>query len=167
MMALFMLVPQLEAAEAGKIALLAPGLEIMLPEPLELSPENIDGTGRYPVIAGKIGGKPAYFISAVSIRGRERNTVLWKKLEMKLRQHSENGGLHLSARGSFTTDEGADVWYRAYEYSDSQQTHRPVYFLLKDDHTAYWINMVFVEGVSKEVAMSLAEALVQRSRIKR
>lgn len=159
--------PAAFGAETADGAILAPGLNIVLPSPLGLSLEKIEQHDQYPVIVGEIGKAPAYFISAVKVRRWERSSVLWEKLEMELRRQGDSRSIKTFIGGSFSTDEGVKVSYKGYEYFAHGHRHRPVYFLLKGENSIYWVTLVTVEGVNMQVVLPVVEALVQRVRITR
>jgi hypothetical protein len=144
---------------------IAPGLEMTLPAPLVIdvfeSQRNSDG----PVVVGEIEGGPGYFIAAVRVRTWERNNILWRKLETEIRDRSETGDFVTSAKGSFVTMAGDSVWYRAYEYESRDQNHRQVYFLLKGERSIYWVTLTVIEGVSVDLVIPIAKALIRRARL--
>lgn len=154
--------PAALGAEVADSAILAPGLNIMLPSSLGLSLEKIEQHDQYPVIVGEIGKAPTYFISAVKVRSWERSSILWEKLEMELRRRGESRSIKTFIGGSFHTDEGVNVSYKGYEYFAHGHRHRPVYFLLKGENSIYWVTLVTVEGVNMQVVLPIVEALVQR-----
>lgn len=148
---------------------LAPGLEIPLPtaliiEVMEPQVPNISLHSTGPVIAGEIAGKPGYFIAATKIKTWEKNAVLWKKLEAEMRKRSATN-IHFTIKGSFITAARNAVWFRGYEYTLVDQTHNPIYFLLKTDREAYWITLTMTAGVDVDLVIPIAETLIRQARI--
>jgi hypothetical protein len=155
------------AAQATTVDL-APGLEIPLPTALILGvmePQpNISLHNTGPVIAGEVAGKPGYFIAATKIKSWGENAVLWKKLETEMRKRNAIN-INITRKGSFITAARNAVWFRGYEYELADQTHNPIYFLLKSEREVYWITLTMTEGVDIDLVIPIAEALIRQARI--
>lgn len=142
---------------------LAPGLEMPLPSSLVIEVFDAQTPGKAPFIAGDIGGEPGYFMAATRIKTRDQNLALWKRLESEIRKRSINKNFVSERKGNFATQQNNPVWFRSYQYESAGQTHRQVYFLLKHDESAYWIILTAAEGVSLDLVMPIAEALIRRT----
>lgn len=152
------------AAQASAVHL-APGLEITLPSSLAVEFVPPQEQFNSPIIVGELSGTPGYFIAANKVKTWEKNIVLWKRLESEIRKRSKTGAFTLSQRGNFSTIANDIIWFRAYEYESSDQLHRQVYFLLKDQRTAYWITLTMVDNVDIKLALPIAQALIRRARV--
>jgi hypothetical protein len=142
---------------------LAPGLEMPLPSSLIIEVLDAQVPGKAPFLAGEIGGEPGYFIAATRIKTRDQNLALWKRLESEIRKRSINKNFVSERKGNFSTQQNDPVWFRSYQYDSANQTHRQVYFLLKHDESAYWIILTAAEGVSLDLVIPIAEALIGRT----
>lgn len=142
---------------------LAPGLDMPLPSSLVVEVVAPKTPDTAPVIAGEIGGEPGYFIAATRIKTREQNLLLWKRLESEIRKRSISKNFVSERKGNFSTLQNDPVWFRSYQYDAAGQTHRQVYFLLKHDESAYWIILTAVEGISLDLVIPIAEALIRRT----
>ncbi len=109
---------------------LAPGLDIALPSALTI--EVIENQNSAPMLAGELGGEPAYFIAATKITLWERDPALWKRLESEIRKQSNNGDFTLESEGSFSASPQNTVNFKTYEHESADQKHSHVYFLLLD-----------------------------------
>jgi len=145
---------------------LAPGLVLAVPESLGLSAFPSDRLGGRILIQGELGGKPGYFGAALVIRKLESNSALWKRLEAKLSDRSRQRDVRLVRQGQFTTEQGLPVYYRLYAYSDGKRWHRQLYFLIRNQHRAYWVYWVTVPSVDMNTVLPLTELLMTRARIR-
>jgi hypothetical protein len=152
------------AAQATTVHL-AQGLEIILPSSLALEVIAPQDQINSPIIAGEVSGEPGYFIAATKVKNREKNSVLWNRLESEIRKRSNTGEFTVSQRGNFSTSINNMVWFRVYHYETINQAHRQVYFLLKDQRTTYWITLTMVEGVNINLTIPIAQALIRRARV--
>ena len=145
---------------------LAPGLMIAVPDNLNLSVFQSDRLGGRPLIQGELSGKSGYFGAGLAIKKLESNSALWKRLEAKLNDRSQQRDLRLTRQGRFATDEALPVYYRLYEYSDGKQWHRQLYFLIRNHQRAYWVYWVTIPAVDMKTLQPLAELLMTRARIR-
>lgn len=153
------------AGPAGRAVELAPGLTVILPAPLSIHPVQLNAELESTTLVGHLGDQPGYFLVANKVSRSWRISVLWKKLEGEIRNRADKEGFAVTERGSFTTKEGARVWFRAYEFTARDGVSRPVYYLLKQDDVSYWITVTAVEGVRLDVVLPIVEAVVKRMRI--
>lgn len=146
-------------------AYLAPGLELPLPSALALEVIRPQEQFNGEVIVGEVNNAPGYFIAASKANAWEKNAVLWKRLESGIRMQSDNDDFVMLKRGNFYTHNNNLVWFRAYAYQSAEQTHRQVYFLLKNQNTVYWITLTMTETVDINLTIPITTTLIQRARI--
>jgi hypothetical protein len=149
------------AAHASTVNL-APGLEIPLPSALTIEVIEPQDQNHSPMLAGEIGGEPAYFIAATKITLWERDPALWKRLESEIRKQSNTGDFTLKTEGSFAASPHNTVNFKTYEYESADQKHSQIYFLLRDERNLYWLTLTLAEGVDIDVVMPIAQALIRR-----
>lgn len=150
------------AAHASTVNL-APGLEVALPSALTIEIIEPQDQHHSPMLAGEIGGEPAYFIAATKITLWERDPALWKRLESEIRKQSNTGDFVLKTEGSFAANPHNTVNFKTYEYESADQKHSQVYFLLRDERNLYWLTLTVAEGVDIDVVMPIAQALIRRT----
>ncbi len=152
------------SAYASKVYL-APGLEMTLPSALALDVIELQDQYQGSILVGEVNNTAGYFIAASKANAWEKNAVLWKRLENGIRLQSDNDDFALLKRGSFYTHDNNLVWFRAYEYKSAEQTHRQVYFLIKNQFTVYWITLTMTDPVSIDLTIPITTTLIQRARI--
>lgn len=157
--------PSTASASQASTVYLAPGLEVPLPSALALEIIKPQDQITGPILAGEVNNNLSYFIAASKAESWGKNIVLWKMLETGIRKQSSTGNFILRARGNFSTNAGDMAWFRAYEYTAGEQIHRQVYFILKNQHTVYWITLTMTETVNIDLTIPIAKALIQRARI--
>lgn len=148
---------------------LAPGLQVPLPDSLELAvfePGDLPASLALgsPVLVGKLNAAPGYFIAATQVKTWEKNAVLWRRLESEIGKRSK-GEFNLRQRGNFTTDHAGRVWFRHYEYRTAGQRQQQVFFLLKGSRRVYWLSLTTLEGSDTGKVIPLAQALLRRAQI--
>ncbi|MFC3114425.1 hypothetical protein [Cellvibrio fontiphilus] len=164
--ALCQALPAVYAETAGTPGvLLAPGLEIVLPDSLKLELGDEANPLKQPMVIGEVAGKPGYFIAAVKIKSWEKNSVLWRRLETEIRKQSSDQSFNLIQTGHFVTHSNDPVHFRIYEYQTATQTQRQVYFLLNSQRLSYWITLTMTDEVDTSIAIPLTKALIRRARI--
>lgn len=150
------------AAADGSIEL-APGLILTPPKPLSLeyAPEGPENDT--PILIGYIERQPGYFMVADKVTGKQRNSVLWEKLEMEIRSRAGRSSFDISSRGRFSTIEGARVWYRSYRYVLEGVVVNPVYYLIRQGGDSYWVTLTVADGIDRSVAKPIADAILKRA----
>lgn len=148
---------------ADSILELAPGLNVILPEPLSLHYIQSDVASESPVLMGSIEGAPGYFIVADKVVEQQRTSVLWEKLEMEVRGRADRHSFETGDRGTFVTTDGAKVWYRSYRYAVGKVVHKPVYYLIRQDKSSYWVTLTVAENIDGSVAKPIADAILKRA----
>ena len=152
------------SAQASKVYL-APGLEMTLPSALALDVIELQDHYQGSILVGEVNNTPGYFIAASKANAWEKNAVLWKRLESGIRLQSDTDDFVLLKRGNFYTHNNNLVWFRAYEYQSAGQTHRQVYFLLKNQNRVYWITLTMIDSVGIDLTIPITTTLIQRARI--
>lgn len=154
------------AASVRDEVVLAPGLILVPPSALPLQyVSDKSGVGSV-VVVGHIEGLPGYFLAADRITVKQRVSVLWEKLEIEIRGRADERSFEVEDRGVFLTDADAKVWYRAYRYTLEGVTHRPVYYLIRQDDQSYWFTLTTADGVALEVVKPIVDAILKRVIIK-
>ncbi len=150
------------ASPADSALELAPGLHLILPKPLSLQYIEPDSANDSPVLVGHIEGVPGYFIVADKVTEKQRISVLWEKIEMEIRARADRQSFETGDRGSFTTTSGAKVWYRSYRYLVDDVVYRPVYYLISQGGSSYWVTLTVAEEVNRAVVKPIADAVLKR-----
>lgn len=144
---------------------LAPGLSVLLPGSMAVRAYRKHSSDDFPILVGDLEGEPAFFLGAVKVQRWERSSVLWTKLESKLRYIDPSDSLSVIAHGGFTTGAGQEVRYRGYRFRHEGGLRRQVYFLLRSDSRIYWLTLTAVEGAELDVVIPLAQALIRRTHL--
>jgi hypothetical protein len=142
---------------------LAPGLILDPPDNLVINYEQLEVLGDKQALVGYVDGAPAYFIGAEAIAKTARSEVLWRRLEAGLRKKSDTHRFAVIATGDFQTRQGGPVWYRVYHYDRNGIAQTQVFYLMKSDHSAFWVYATAVESVNLQSILPLVNTLLRRT----
>lgn len=157
--------PVTSADAADESIELAPGLILTPPKQLSLEyvPEGPENDK--PILIGYIERQPGYFMVADKVAGRQRNSVLWEKLEMEIRSRADRSSFDISSRGRFSTIEGVRGWYRSYRYVLDGVVINPIYYLIRQGEDSYWVTLTVADDIDRSVAKPIADAVLKRARL--
>jgi hypothetical protein len=142
---------------------LAPGLRVDPPDNLSIQYENLEVLNGKPALVGYVEGAPAYFVAAETVNAGVRAEALWAKLESGLKRESDDYQIHTLGTGSFQTQEGHPVRYRAYRYTKQREPHQQIFYLVRSEDSAYWIYVTAIESLDLQVILPLVKAVVRRA----